>query len=55
MNCFLALHGHFGGDPVYDRFSTNAFNVFNFAAICPETAVGFSKADRLSLLIVDSV
>lgn len=22
---FMALHGHFGGDPVYDRFSTNAF------------------------------
>jgi hypothetical protein len=36
---FLALHGHFGGDPVYDRFSTNAFNVFDFAAIFPETAV----------------
>jgi hypothetical protein len=36
---FLALHGHFGGDPIYDKFSTNAFNVFDFAAIFPETAV----------------
>ena len=36
---FLALHGHFGGDPIYDRFGTNAFNVFDFAAIFPETAV----------------
>ncbi|QDS67957.1 hypothetical protein FKW77_008975 [Venturia effusa] len=35
---FMALHGHFGGDLVYDRFSTNAFNVFDFAAIFPETA-----------------
>lgn len=39
---FMALHGHFGGDPVYDRFSTNAFNVFDFAAMFPETAVCFS-------------
>ncbi|RDI89529.1 hypothetical protein Vi05172_g108 [Venturia inaequalis] len=35
---FMALHGHFGGDAVYDRFSTNAFNVFDFAAVFPETA-----------------
>lgn len=36
---FMALHGHFGGDPVYARFGTNAFNVFDFAAMFPETAV----------------
>jgi hypothetical protein len=42
---FLALHGHFGGDPIYDRFSTNAFNVFDFAAIFPETAVCLPKLD----------
>ncbi|TID17429.1 SET domain-containing protein 5 [Venturia nashicola] len=34
----MGLHGHFGGDAVYDRFSTNAFNVFDFAALFPETS-----------------
>lgn len=38
-NLFMALHGHFGGDPIFDRFSTNAFNVYDFAAVFPETAV----------------
>lgn len=36
---FMALHWHFGKDPVHDRFNTNAFNVFDFAGVFTETAV----------------
>jgi hypothetical protein len=38
-NMFLALQGDAGGDEVYDRFTTNAFELFDYAAVFPETAV----------------
>jgi hypothetical protein len=40
-NMFLALQGDAGGDDVYDRFTTNAFELFDYAAVFPETAVSF--------------
>lgn len=36
---FMALHGHFGGDEIYDKFQTNGFRVFDYAAVFPETSV----------------
>jgi hypothetical protein len=35
---FMALQGDAGGDEVYDHFVTNAFDVFDYAAVFPETA-----------------
>jgi hypothetical protein len=37
---FMALHGEAGGDEIYDRFTTNAFELYDYAAVFPETAVG---------------
>jgi hypothetical protein len=36
---FNALQGDAGGDEVYDRFSTNAFELYDYGAVFPETAV----------------
>jgi hypothetical protein len=38
-NMFNALQGDAGGDEVYDRFSTNAFELYDYGAVFPETAV----------------
>lgn len=35
----LALQGHDEGDEVYSRFTTNAFELFDYDALFPETAV----------------
>jgi hypothetical protein len=36
---FNALQGDAGGDEVYDRFITNAFELYDYGAVFPETAV----------------
>ena len=45
---FVSLHGHFGGDPTYDRFQTNGFRILDYAGVFPETSVRLSTslADR---------
>lgn len=48
---FNALHGQFGGNPVYDKVNTNAFNALIgssdqfFWSIYPETAVSFQGTE----------
>jgi hypothetical protein len=36
---FNALQGDAGGDEIYDRFTTNAFELYDYGAVFPETAV----------------
>ena len=38
-NMFMALQGDAGGDEMYGRFTTNAFEVYDYEALFPETAV----------------
>lgn len=46
---FLELHGHFGGDGVYDRFQTNGFRIFDYAGVFPETSVSSPFHENLEV------